>query len=72
MEHKQAMVSRSLRLHKDTLAVLQEQADQQGLGITVYIRTVLESLVSNIKEEKMAEALLAWETDLLSEEGFDA
>lgn len=43
-----AMVSRSLRLRKDTLKVLQEQADLQGLGITVYIRRVLESLVENL------------------------
>ena len=44
-----AMVSRSLRLRKDTLKVLQEQADLQGLGITVYIRKVLESLVENLE-----------------------
>lgn len=43
-----AMVSRSLRLRKDTLKILQEQADLQGLGITVYIRKVLESLVENL------------------------
>jgi len=43
-----AMVSRSLRLRKDTLKILQEQADLQGLGITVYIRRVLESLVENL------------------------
>lgn len=42
------MVSRSLRLKKETLKVLQEQADLQGLGITVYIRRVLESLVENL------------------------
>lgn len=46
-----AMVSRSLRLKKDTLKVLQEQADKNGLGITVYIRTVLESLVENLSQE---------------------
>jgi hypothetical protein len=49
MEQRQAMVSRSLRLHRDTLVVLKEQADSQGLGITVYIRKVLESLVENIQ-----------------------
>ena len=43
-----AMVSRSLRLKKETLLVLKEQADLQGLGITVYIRKVLESLVDNL------------------------
>lgn len=46
-----AMVSRSLRLKKETLKVLQEQANVQGLGITVYIRRVLESLVENLNEE---------------------
>lgn len=45
-----AMVSRSLRLKKETLVVLKEQADLQGLGITVYIRKVLESLVENLEK----------------------
>lgn len=44
-----AMVSRSLRLKRETLKVLQEQADLQELGITVYIRRVLESLVENLE-----------------------
>lgn len=44
----EAMVSRSLRLKKETLAVLHKQAELQGLGITVYIRKVLESLVENL------------------------
>ena len=53
MENKnEAMVSRSLRLRKDTLAVLKEQADLKGLGITVYIRTVLESLVENLEKQE--------------------
>ena len=43
-----AMVSRSLRLKKETLEVLKKQADLQGLGITVYIRKILESLVDNL------------------------
>ena len=47
-----AMVSRSLRLHKDTLRTLKQQADLQGLGITVYIRKVLESLVDNLKSQE--------------------
>jgi predicted DNA binding CopG/RHH family protein len=47
-----AMVSRSLRLRLDTLKVLKEQADLQGLGITVYIRRVLESLVENLKVQE--------------------
>lgn len=40
------MVSRSLRLRKDTLEVLHELAQEQQMGITVFIRTVLESLVA--------------------------
>jgi predicted DNA binding CopG/RHH family protein len=50
---KKAMVSRSLRLRTETLEVLKEQADIQGLGITVYIRRVLESLVENIQQEEL-------------------
>lgn len=46
-----AMVSRSLRLKRETLKVLQEQANLQGLGITVYIRRVLESLVENLNNQ---------------------
>lgn len=46
-----AMVSRSLRLKKETLLILKEQADIQGLGITVYIRKVLESLVENLASQ---------------------
>jgi hypothetical protein len=48
-----AMVSRSLRLHKDTLAVLKKEADKKGLGITVYIRSVLEALVDNINQNDL-------------------
>lgn len=40
------MVSRSLRLRKDTLEVLHELAQEQGVGITVFIRMVLEALVA--------------------------
>lgn len=50
-ETSTAMVSRSLRLRKDTLEVLKREADKNGLGITVYIRTVLESLVNNLNQE---------------------
>ncbi len=46
---QEAMVSRSLRLRKDTLGVLKQEADKHGLGITVYIRTVLEKLVDNLQ-----------------------
>jgi len=52
-----AMVSRSLILRKDTLEVLHEQADLQGLGITVYISRVLESLVDNLNNQKELEKL---------------
>lgn len=48
-----AMVSRSLRLRKDTLEVLKQEADKKGLGITVYIRSVLESLVTNIQQNDL-------------------
>lgn len=51
-----AMVSRSLRLRKDTLASLKTQADKHGLGITVYIRTVLEKLVDNLPDEQVSYA----------------
>lgn len=50
-----AMVSRSLRLKRETLKVLQEQANLQGLGITVYIRRVLESLVENLSEKEVTD-----------------
>lgn len=52
-----AMVSRSLRLKKDTLTVLHKQAELQGLGITVYIRKVLESLVDNLQSQDELEKL---------------
>lgn len=53
MEKKSsAMVSRSLRLKKDTLDILYKQAELQGLGITVYIRKVLESLVENLQNQE--------------------
>jgi predicted DNA-binding protein len=48
-QESKAMVSRSLRLHKNTLERLQKEADKLGLGITVYIRTVLEKLVDNLE-----------------------
>jgi len=53
MEDNKAMVSRSLRLKRETLTVLKNQADIQNLGITVYIRRVLESLVENILNEEL-------------------
>lgn len=54
-----AMVSRSLRLKKDTLVVLHKQAELQGLGITVYIRKVLEALVDNLQSQEAADELTA-------------
>lgn len=54
-----AMVSRSLRLKKDTLVVLHQQAEAQGLGITVYIRKVLEALVDNLQSQEAANELTA-------------
>lgn len=40
------MVSRSLRLRPDTLAVLEREAVSMGKGITVHIRDILEAHVS--------------------------
>lgn len=40
-----AMVSRSLRLHRSTLEELQEQAKSLDMGITVFIRHILEKHV---------------------------
>jgi hypothetical protein len=51
---KVPMVSRSLRLKKSTLEVLQVEADKNDLGITVYIRRVLESLVENLQNEEVS------------------
>lgn len=55
MEERKAMLSRSIRLHKDTLDTLKELADEKELGITVYIRRVLESLVENSRKENINE-----------------
>lgn len=54
MENKEAMVSRSLRLHKDTLDILKQEAEKTGVGITVYIRMILESFVQNIVNSNLA------------------
>lgn len=37
-----SMVSRSVRLHEDTLKRLEERAEQEGKGVTVLMRDVLE------------------------------
>lgn len=41
------MVSRSLRIKPETLDVLKREAENLGLGITVYIRFLLEKHVNN-------------------------
>ncbi len=38
-----SMVSRSVRLHEDTLVKLEVKADERGKGVTVLMREVLES-----------------------------
>lgn len=43
------MVSRSLRLKTDTLKDLQKLADDHKMGITVFIRYVLEQYVETDK-----------------------
>lgn len=52
--NSKAMVSRSLRLRRDTLEILHREAEKNNLGITVYIRTVLESLVENLTKEEVS------------------
>lgn len=44
-----AMVSRSLRLHRSTLDELLRQANDVDMGITVYIRHILEKHVETEK-----------------------
>lgn len=46
-----AMVSRSLRLHKSTLTVLEKEAKNKGLGITVYIRKILEGAADILEHQ---------------------
>ncbi len=41
-----AMKSRSVRLSENTLKDLQIMADEVGIGITVYIRKILEEYVT--------------------------
>jgi predicted DNA-binding ribbon-helix-helix protein len=40
------MMSRSVRLHKDTLDKLQKLADDKGIGITVLMRRIMEERVN--------------------------
>jgi len=55
MEKKSPKLSRSIRLEKDTLEELKKLADNLDLGITVYIRRVLEAVVENSKIIDVAE-----------------
>ena len=38
-----SMVSRSVRLHKDTLTELEKRATDEGVGVTVLMRQILEN-----------------------------
>lgn len=51
-----AMLSRSLRLRRETLDALKVEAQKRDIGITVYMRLALEALVENIQREE-AEAI---------------
>lgn len=44
-KNTQTMVSRSLRIKPTTLVLLQEEAKNKNLGITVLIRQILENHV---------------------------
>jgi hypothetical protein len=46
VSNKKAMVSRSLRIGENTLAVLEKEALHMGIGITVHIRGILEQHVA--------------------------
>ncbi|APC46444.1 hypothetical protein HWB05_gp170 [Streptomyces phage BRock] len=41
-----SMVSRSVRLHEDTLAKLDERAKDRGIGVTVLIRDIVEEYLT--------------------------
>jgi hypothetical protein len=62
-----AMLSRSFRIHQDTLAVLEEEALKKDLGITVYIRRILESFVENLQAEKIQAAVEAFEDEIMNQ-----
>jgi len=57
VDKKQAMVSRSLRIDKETLGVLEEAARNQDIGITVYIRMILQSFAVNLRTDKVIKEL---------------
>lgn len=49
---KTAMLSRSVRLKKDTLDILKIQSEELGIGITVLIREILEKHVESFSVGK--------------------
>ena len=54
---KKIKLSRSIRLEKDTLDSLKKLADEMGIGITVYIRRVLEAVVENSNQPEKTTVL---------------
>lgn len=54
---KKTKLSRSVRLEKDTLDELKRLADEMNIGITVYIRRVLEAVVENSKNPEISEVV---------------
>lgn len=58
MEKKKVKLSRSIRLEEDTLRELKTLADSMGIGITVYIRKVLEAVVENSEQVKKTNTLI--------------
>lgn len=56
MENSQAMLSRSLRIDKPTLEILEAAARERDLGITVYIRMILQSFAANLAITEEAES----------------
>lgn len=66
-----AMVSRSLRLHKETILQLEEMARYSEMGITVYIRHILESYVHAANQTKQQLKMLEELVVLEEEMGFE-
>lgn len=54
-KHKQPKLSRSIRLEESTLKELKRLADEKEVGITVYIRMILEAVVANSKNTDIQE-----------------
>lgn len=52
MSNETTMVSRSLRIKPETLRTLEKQAKETGLGITVFIRQILENHVSDTERHE--------------------